>query len=100
MLSIEWVGLIKIPVVIYAINFAIAFAIIFLERKNPSATLAWIMVLFMLPGIGIFLYLLLSQNISRQRIFNLSNYEASILGSALKDQIRHIQSGGYVFTNR
>ena len=100
MLSIEWVGLIKIPVVIYAINFAIAFAIIFLERKNPSATLAWIMVLFMLPGVGIFLYLLLSQNISRQRIFNLSNYEASILGSALKDQIRHIQSGGYVFTNR
>ena len=100
MYSFEWISLIKIPVVIYAINFMIAFAIIFLERKNPSATLAWIMVLFMLPGVGIFLYLLLSQNISRQRIFNLSNYEASALNSALKDQIQSMKRREYIFTNR
>ncbi len=99
MFSIEWISLIQIPVVIYAINFMIAFAVIFLERKNPSATLAWIMVLFMLPGVGIFLYLLLSQNISRQRIFSLSNYEASVLDDALNDQIESIKNGEYVFTN-
>jgi cardiolipin synthase len=98
--SIEWISLIKIPVVIYAINFMIAFVIIFLERKNPSATLAWIMVLFMLPGVGIFLYFLLSQNISRQRIFRLSNYEASVLDSTLNDQIQSMQSGEYMFTNQ
>ncbi|HZK01679.1 MAG TPA: cardiolipin synthase [Anaerovoracaceae bacterium] len=100
MLTIEWAGLLNIPVVIYAINFVIAFVIIFLERKNPAASLAWIMVLFMLPGAGIFLYLLLSQNISRQRIFKLSNYEASVIDSALNDQIKDINDGNYNFTNR
>ncbi len=90
-------SLISIPFVIYAINFVIAFAIIFLERKNPSATLAWIMVLFMLPGVGIFLYMLLSQNISRQRIFNLSNYEASAIDNAINDQIRSMSTGEYIF---
>ena len=95
----EWISLIQIPVVIYAINFMIAFAIIFLERKNPSSTLAWIMVLFMLPGIGIFLYLLISQNISRQKIFKLSSYEASVIESALKDQTESVQNGNFIFSN-
>jgi len=95
----EWISLIQIPVVIYAINFMIAFAIIFLERKNPSSSLAWIMVLFMLPGVGIFLYLLISQNISRQKIFRLSSYEASVIDSALKDQTQSVQNGEFIFSN-
>lgn len=99
MLSFEWPGLLNIPVVIYAINFMIAFAIIFLERKNPSASLAWIMVLFMLPGVGIFLYILLSQNISRQKIFRLSTFEAEVIDSALSDQITDIKQGKYIFSN-
>lgn len=99
MYSFDWVNILNIPVLIYAINFMIAFVIIFLERKNPSATLAWIMVLFMLPGVGIFLYALLSQNISRQKIFKISNYEASVLDSALHDQIRQIEKNEYIFNN-
>ncbi len=95
----EWISLIQIPVVIYAINFMIAFAVIFLERKNPSSTLAWIMVLFMLPGVGIFLYLLISQNISRQKIFKLSSYEASVIESALKDQTQSVRNGEFIFSN-
>jgi cardiolipin synthase len=98
--SFEWSGLLNIPVIIYAINFMIAFVIIFLERKNPSATLAWIMVLFMLPGAGIFLYLLLSQNISRQKIFKLSKFEASVIGNAIDDQTKDMKDGKYVFSNR
>lgn len=99
MFSIQWNELLNIPMAIYAVNFIIAFAIIFLERKNPSASLAWIMVLFMLPGVGIFLYMLLSQNISRQRIFKLTNYEAFVIDGALNDQINDIKNNNFVFTN-
>ena len=99
MIPIEWISLIKIPLMIYAVNFMIAFVIIFLERKNPSSTLAWIMVLFMLPGVGIFLYFLLSQNIARQKIFKLSSYEANVLDSTLNDQIQSMTEGEYEFTN-
>lgn len=99
MIALEWISLIKIPLMIYAVNFMIAFVIIFLERKNPSSTLAWIMVLFMLPGVGIFLYFLLSQNIARQKIFKLSSYEANVLDSTLNDQIQSMTKGEYEFTN-
>ena len=41
---------------LFIVNLLIAFTIIFLERKNPSAALAWIMILFLLPIAGIVLY--------------------------------------------
>ena len=55
--------------VLFIVNLMIAFTIIFLERKNPSATLAWIMILFLLPIAGIIFYFLFSQHIARKRIF-------------------------------
>ncbi len=94
-----WLSLSAIPIVIYIINFFIAFAIIFLERKNPSATLAWIMVLFMLPGLGILFYIFLSQNISRQKIFRLTKYEDYVLRGALQDQINSIRNRTFDFIN-
>ena len=60
---------------IYSINLIIALAIIFLERKNPAASLAWILVLFVLPVAGIFFYMMLAQNISRQKIYKLTDSE-------------------------
>lgn len=61
--------------IIYAINILIAIGIIFIERKDPTSTLAWICVLMFLPVIGLLLYLVFSQNISRRRIFRLSKNE-------------------------
>jgi cardiolipin synthase len=86
--------------VLYIVDFIIALTIIFLERKNPSATLAWIMVLFLLPVAGIILYLLFSQNIARKKIFRLSRFEEQTIENALKEQIDEIDSGRFVFTNR
>ena len=80
------------------INLLIALAIIFLERKDTSATLAWIMILFLLPVIGIILYLFLSQNISRQKIFRLTKYEEDSIRDALANQIREIDDREFVFS--
>ena len=86
-------------VILYAISFLIALTIIFIERKNPSAALAWLLILFMVPGIGILLYIFLSQNIYRQRIFRLTNYEHTILDSALQEQSSAIRRKEFSFSN-
>ena len=80
------------------INVLIALAIIFLERKNSSATLAWIMILFLLPVIGIILYILLSQNISRQKIFRLTKFEEDTIRATLANQIKEIDDNEFAFT--
>jgi len=88
-----------LAVIIYSANFLIAFVIIFLERKNPSASLAWIMVLFMLPGFGILFYALLSQHISRQKIFHLTDYEHHVLNQNLEEQVEAIRRKDFHFVN-
>ena len=35
----------RFTIVLLCLNFVVALTIIFLERRNPSATLAWIMIL-------------------------------------------------------
>ncbi len=93
--SIPWT---YITLSLYAINIIIALTIIFLERKNPAATLAWIMILFLLPGIGILFYFFLSQNIARKKIFRLTKDEERLLTSSLEKQTRAIETGTYEFT--
>lgn len=57
------------------LNLVFALLIIFFERRNPSATWAWLMVLILIPGIGFMLYLLLGQNLSRRKMFILKTEE-------------------------
>ncbi|MCI6188438.1 MAG: cardiolipin synthase [Clostridium sp.] len=50
-------------------NIFFSFSLIFIERKDPSTTWAWLMIMIVLPGIGFIIYLLLGQNFSRARLF-------------------------------
>ncbi len=50
-------------------NFIFAYILVFLERRNPSATWAWLLVLLFLPGLGFILYLFLGQNLRKKRLF-------------------------------
>ena len=84
---------------LFIINILIAFIIIFLERKDPSSTLAWIMILFLVPGVGIILYILLSQNLSKKKIFRLTILEQRILEESLEKQIEEFKTNCYQFKN-
>lgn len=53
----------------FLLNLLSALSLIFIERKEPTTTWAWLIILIVLPGIGLILYLLLGQNLSRQKIF-------------------------------
>lgn len=43
---------------------------IFMENRNPSSTMAWILVLALLPVVGLLLYFLLGQNYFKRRKFD------------------------------
>ncbi len=72
-----------IVTIIYILNALIAFGLIFFDSKSPSATMAWIMILFMVPAVGLFLYLILSQNIARQQIFKMTEAEEEGMANLL-----------------
>lgn len=50
-------------------NIILAMTVIFLERKDPSSTWAWILVLFFLPLAGFILYLLLGRQLRKKHLF-------------------------------
>lgn len=56
-------------VMIFILNIIFSFSLIFIERKSPTTTWAWLMILLVLPGIGFCLYIMFGQNLSRQKIF-------------------------------
>ncbi|WP_411169918.1 cardiolipin synthase [Clostridium sp. MB05] len=56
-------------VIAYIINILSAISLIFIERKEPTTTWAWLLILLVLPGAGFIIYLIFGQNLSRQKIF-------------------------------
>ncbi len=81
----------------YFLNIILVFVIIFLERKDPTATLAWMLVLLLLPGVGFILYLFLSQNFSRKRLFKMKANAQRTFGNFLHIQQKDFNSGKLVF---
>lgn len=51
------------------LNILFAILLVFFERRNPTATWLWLMVLTFLPGIGFLLYLFIGQDMSKKKIF-------------------------------
>ena len=60
---------IAIVILLMLANMISVFSLIFIERKDPTTTWAWLLILMLIPGIGFIIYLLLGQNLSRQKIF-------------------------------
>ncbi len=86
--------------VAYLLNIVLSFVIIFMERKDSTATLAWLLVLLMLPGVGFFLYLLLSQNFSRKKLFTMKANAKRTFGDFLRVQQENFSSGKLVFKDK
>ena len=61
--------LLIVALVIIIANIFFSLSLIFIERKDPTTTWAWLMVMIMLPGIGFIIYLLFGQNLSREKLF-------------------------------
>lgn len=51
------------------INIFLAIALIFLERRDPTSTWAWLLVLFFIPIFGFLIYLLLGRQLRQKHLF-------------------------------
>src|SRR5699024_581488 len=74
------------------VNIALAFTIIFMERKNASSTWAWLMVLFFIPILGFVLYLLFGRRLSGKRIFTLDTRSRLGIDRAVQEQLELIEN--------
>ncbi|QSZ66371.1 cardiolipin synthase [Methanofollis aquaemaris] len=85
--------------VIFFFNVLFAIAVVFFERKNPTAALAWLMVLFLLPPIGFALYLIFGQNFTRQKMFALKKEADQYLKDLFEEQHQDLVDRGFRFAN-
>ncbi|HBC32292.1 MAG TPA: cardiolipin synthase, partial [Clostridiales bacterium] len=85
---------------IYIVNICMVMIVIFLERKDPTATLAWVLVLLIFPGFGFLLYLLLAQNFSRKQLFIMKIYAKKSFGDYINVQKELFSTGGLIFNDK
>ena len=70
---------------IYIINFLSIINLIFREKRNIEATVAWVLVLITLPPIGCILYLSFGRGISKNNMFKIKEAEDKILKENIVD---------------
>lgn len=85
-----------IPLLI--LNMIIAIGLIFFGKKNPSETMAWIMVLFFIPVFGLLLYIFFAQNMSRKKLYKASKEEADFNIAALRRQAKEMDEDKFHFS--
>ena len=89
----------RFSIILYIIDILVCVFIIFEERKRPVATLAWIMIIFILPVVGLVLYIMLSQLLARHRLSSLSSSMLMRDNPFLVDQKRLMSEGTFHFVN-
>lgn len=74
------------------LNILFALTVIFLERKKPSSTWAWLLVLFFLPFVGFFLYLLLGRQLRKKHLFRWDGRKDIGIEQLISYQIEAIEN--------
>ncbi|WP_181391808.1 cardiolipin synthase [Methanospirillum lacunae] len=78
-----------IPIILI-LNIFFAITVVFIERKNPTATIAWLMALVFVPVIGFVLYLFIGQSFHRDRMFRIKQEDDDILTSIIESQKKEL----------
>ena len=85
-----------IPIILL-LNIILAIMVIFLERKDPSSTWAWVLVLFFLPLVGFILYLLLGRQLRKKHLFRWDGQKDIGIDMLINYQIEGLNDGTLVF---
>ncbi|MBQ0140778.1 MAG: cardiolipin synthase [Kurthia sp.] len=78
-------------------NVILAIAIIFLERREPTATWAWLLVLFFIPIVGFILYLLFGRQMTKRHLFRWEGRKKIGIDSLVDYQIESIKEGSFEY---
>lgn len=86
-------------IIVMVLNIFLALTVIFLERRNISATWSWIMILFFIPIFGFILYLVLGQKLKKRKLHKLLGEHRVIIQNTLQNQKSQIRSGELRFAD-
>ncbi len=81
--------------IILIFNIILSLAIIFLERKDATASWAWIMVLTFIPVVGFILYLVFGRKLSNKTIFTWDTKSKLGVKTAVQHQLREIEANEF-----
>ena len=70
-----WRPILIIVNLIYIVTAIVVSISIILDNRNPSKTISWIIILFVLPFIGLIIYFMIGQNYRKQKIFTKKGME-------------------------
>ncbi|RDW22339.1 cardiolipin synthase [Oceanobacillus arenosus] len=82
---------------IIILNIALGISIVFLERKDPTSTWAWLMVLMFIPILGFILYLIFGKPISGSRIFTWDKKTRIEVKTTVQSQLRALEEKRFEF---
>ncbi|MFT4416130.1 cardiolipin synthase [Fredinandcohnia humi] len=82
------------------LNIVFAVIVIFRERRDASATWAWLLVLFFIPLAGFILYLLLGRNLSRDHLFQWDDLQKSGIEEMLEAQLNELRNNEFIFNSK
>lgn len=81
------------------LNIIFAILLVFFERRNPTTTWLWLMVLTFLPGIGFLLYLFTGQDMSKKKMFQQKQQMDMDFRERALEQGEKMQEEEYEFSN-
>lgn len=81
------------------INILLALLLVFFERKNPTSTWLWLMVLLFLPIVGFVLYLFLGQDMRKKKKFKTKEEEDNYFEIIVADQEENLSTKEFLKNN-
>ena len=81
--------------ILFVLNMVLAFFILFYERKRASSIWAWILILFFLPVLGFFLYLLFGKPLSKNKLKDQTIYINHEFEKRAQQQLQEIDNGAF-----
>lgn len=82
---------------IIIINVFLAIALIFLERRDPTSTWAWLLVLFFIPIFGFIIYLLLGRQLREKHLFRWEGRSRIGIEKLINYQLNAIEDQSFEF---
>lgn len=79
------------------INIILAIALIFLERRDPASTWAWLLVLFFMPILGFIIYLLLGRQLREKHLFRWEGRSKIGIEKLISYQLAAIEDDSFEF---